>query len=70
MQYWTDISRGMKEIPFEFTKVGVNCETYKKGFCPFSDKPTCVCSEGFLEMEKKGCLKVLEHKENETMGII
>ena len=45
MLYWTDTNRGMNEIPFDFEKVGVDCELFKKNACPFVKKPSRVCSK-------------------------
>lgn len=66
MLYWTDISRGMKEIPFVFMPVSENCELRKQGGCIFKDAPSCVCSLGFTAMTKCGCVKVLKVKKDEV----
>jgi len=58
MLYWTDISRGLNEVPFDFEKVSCDCELFKKDACPFTGKPSTICSLGFKEMAKKGCIRV------------
>ena len=70
MFYWTDISRGMQEIPCTFMPVSKDCELYKKGMCVFKEVPSCVCNLGFKVMSECGCIKILKKDEekNEAMG--
>lgn len=30
MMVWTDVSRGIVEVPFDFEKVNTDCEVFKK----------------------------------------
>jgi hypothetical protein len=60
MMVWTDVSRGIVEVPFDFEKVNTDCEVFKKNACPFVGKPSTICGCGFDGMAKKGCIKVHE----------
>lgn len=56
MLYWTDYSKGMIEIPFEFGNTNKSCEAK----CPFKDKASAVCSCGFTKMQEMGCITTFE----------
>ena len=58
MLYWTDIGRGLNVVPFDFEKVSVDCELFKKNTCPFVKKPSTVCSLGFEKMAERGCITI------------
>lgn len=61
MLYWTDNSKNMNEIPFEFNVINADC----KERCPFVCKPTSVCSCGFLKMKEMGCITTFESSDKE-----
>lgn len=64
MLYWTDDSRGMKEIPFVFNNKNPECKEH----CPFKDKVFSVCSCGFLKMKEMGCITTFESSEERENG--